>query len=892
MKINKIMCQHILCDERSYKRNPFCIDCEEPVFSFAIEAEGDEYGISVERYRLLVSEDTDLLAQNVGDVWDSGTIESGNISAVKYDGKELASKTTYYFKIIVTVEDQTIESDLGIFTTGLYYLSDWKCGLIGLPLEATPKLDCPEKDKIGRAAPYLRRSFNIDKPVKSAKAYATAFGVYELYINGEKDCHYELAPEWTDYAKSLQYQYYDLTDRLQQGENVIGAVLGDGWFAGNIAGVGRAMYGDAPLGLMFHLSITYEDGTEEIITSDGLWKGTSATICYTDNQTGEYYDATLEKEGWCAPGYTPSEEDGWQGVIGVFSLKIWGYRLKASVGPQVRVMKEIAPVDITVDKNGNYIIDMGQNMVGKAEILFRGKKGQRITLRHGEMLNLDGTLYTENLRSALQTDTYIMKGATNGEVYRPHFTFHGFRYIEISGLDYKPALSDVKGIVIYSGCETTGNITTSNPMVNKLFKNAMWGQMGNFVGVPTDCPQRDERMGWTGDAQVFCRTACYNMDCFGFFDKYGEDILEARKPNGSVTDVVPHVKWPNGNDLVGNGNAAWGDVMFVLPITLYEMYGDITILQKNYGAMKDYFKYLLLNTTDLLRPESPYGDWLSVGEDTPKDVVSTAFFAYDATLMSRAAAYLGKEKDKIYYDNMFGKIKDAWQKAYLSSDGTVKGDTQCCYVLALKMDLTDDKALTAKLLARAIERMNYHLSTGFVGVSYLLPVLCDNGYSDLAYRLLQNDTYPSWGYSIKNGATTIWERWNSYTKEEGFGDVGMNSFNHYSLGSVSEWMYSYMGGIKPIAPGFKHFTIKPYFSSTMDNIDVNYESINGNIRSAWHHTGDNLTELNVEIPANCIAEIILPQCASAEVTAPIRATFTPREGIVLPSGKYTIMCKR
>jgi alpha-L-rhamnosidase len=428
-------------------------------------------------------------------------------------------------------------------------------------------------------------------------------------------------------------------------------------------------------------------------------------------------------------------------------------------------------------------------------------------------------------------------------------------------------------------------------MVNKLFQNAMWGQMGNFVGVPTDCPQRDERMGWTGDAQVFCRTACYNMDCFGFFDKYGEDVLEARKPNGSVTDVVPHVKWSNGNDLVGNGNAAWGDVMFVLPITLYEMYGDITILQKNYGAMKDYFKYLLLNTTDLLRPESPYGDWLSVGEDTPKDVVSTAFFAYDATLMSRAAAYLGKEKDKIYYDNMFIRIKDAWQKAYVSSDGTVKGDTQCCYVLALKMDLTDDKALTAKYLARAIERMNYHLSTGFVGVSYLLPVLCDNGYSDLAYRLLQNDTYPSWGYSIKNGATTIWERWNSYTKEEGFGDVGMNSFNHYSLGSVSEWMYSYMGGIKPIAPGFKHFTIMPYFSSTMDNIDVNYESINGNIRSAWHHAGDNLTELNVEIPANCTAQIILPQCASAEVTAPIRATFDPREGIVLPSGKYTIMCK-
>ena len=887
MRISKVMCEHMLCDEISYKKTPVCIDTETPVFSFAVE--GDEYDAAVKCYRVIVSSTRDKAMNKEGDVWDSGLIYSSDIHDILYDGAELASKTTYYFRFFALCSKTKLASKIGMFTTGLLLASEWKCGFIGIPADKTPKFECEEADKIGLPAPYLRRSFEVTKNVVSAKAYATAYGVYELYVNGKKDESYVLAPEWTDYTQSLQYQYYDLTDKIQQGENVIGAIVGDGWFSGNIAIVGRNQYGDAPLGFMLNLTITYDDGTEDVIVTDGNWRGNKGAIVYTDNQTGEYYDARLEMNGWCAPGFDDSE---WLEPIGVQPPKTIGTRLKASIGPQAKVMEYVTPIEVTTDKNGFVIVDMGQNMVGVPEIKIKGSIGQKIVFRFGEMLNVDGTLYTENLRSALQTDTYIMSGDENGEVFHPHFTFHGFRYIEISGLDYVPAIEDIKGCVIYSACERTGYIETSNAMVNKLFSNALWGQKGNFVGVPTDCPQRDERMGWTGDAQVFCRTACYNMDCYGFYDKYGEDLIESQKPNGAITDVVPHVKWNNGigPDLVGNANAAWGDVMFIMPYTLYTMYGDENILWKYYDAMESYFKCLLGTTNGLLRPDFGYGDWLSIDDDTPKDVLSTAYFAYDAYLMYKISDILGKDYERVYYANMFEKISKAWRDAYMDENGIIKGDTQCCYILALKMKLlpTEQRARAAKHLVRTIERKNYHLSTGFVGVSYLLPILCDCGYSDIAYRLLLNDTYPSWGYSIKNGATTIWERWNSYTIENGFGDVGMNSFNHYSLGSVVEWMYAYMGGIRPAKPGFKEFFVRPYFTDKLDFVNVKYDSISGMITSSWKKIEGGY-ELTITVPVNTKAYVALDPEKTTLLT---EAKFKKRtKGFVVSSGKYVFEYK-
>ncbi len=883
MKISKIMCEHMLCDEVSYKKTPFCIDNETPVFSFVID--GDEYDAKVKCWKLLVSTSKEKLSEKEGDMWDSGIVYDDNISTITYEGEELKSKTTYYFRFFALCGTTKLISKIGVFTTGILLPSEWNCGFIGIPAEATPKFECPESEKVGLPSPYLRRSFTVSKPVVSAKAYATACGVYELYVNGEKDETYVLAPEWTDYTKSIQYQYYDLTDKIQQGENVIGAVLGDGWFCGNISLVGRNQYGFAPLGLMLNLTIEYEDGSQDLILTDSNWKGHDGAIRYNDNQTGEYYDARLENDGWCAPGF---DDSSWCNIINVNPERFTGTRFKASLGPQVKVMEYVSPIDITTDKNGAYIVDMGQNMVGVAEVKLKGKEGQKVVFRFGEMLNLDGTLYTTNLRTALQTDTYIMKGDKNGETFCPHFTFHGFRYIEITGLDYIPELSDITGRVMYSACERTGYIETSNAMVNQLFSNALWGQKGNFVGVPTDCPQRDERLGWTGDAQVFCRTACYNMDCYGFYDKYGEDVIESQKPNGAITDITPQVRWNNGigGDLVGNANAAWGDVMFVMPYTVYTMYGDINILYKYYDSMEKYFKCLLGTTKGLLRPNFGYGDWLSIDDDTPKDVLSTAYFAYDAYIMFKVSEILGKDYERIYYARMFEKISAAWREAYMDEEGMIKGDTQCCYLLALKMKLIPDdmRKRAAKHLVRTIERKNYHLSTGFVGVSYLLPILCDCGYSDIAYRLLLNDTYPSWGYSIKNGATTIWERWNSYTKENGFGDAGMNSFNHYSLGSVSEWMYSYMGGIKPAKPGFKEFFVKPCFTDRLDFVNVKYESICGTICSEWKKTSFGY-ELTVTVPVNTTAYIALdPEKTTAMTAGKIK---TRKKGFIVPSGKYS-----
>lgn len=880
MRISKIMCQHMLCDDISSREVPFCVDCEHPVFSFALE--GDGYDEFVKQWRAVVSVSRESALAGKGDMWDSGFVSNGEILSIRYEGKELKSKTTYYVKFFAVVDDEIIESEVGSFTTGLYYSSDWRTGFIGIPLEATPKKDCAEKDKIGYASPYLRKSFTVTKPVVSAKAYATAYGVYELYVNGKKDERYCMAPEWTDYSKSVQYQYYDLTESIVQGENVIGAIIGDGWYAGNIAAVGRTQYGDAPLGFMLHLSLTYEDGSEELILTNDTWKGSSGPIVYTDNQTGEYYDARLEKDGWCSAGFDDSD---WVKIIGVYPPRTIGTRIKASIGPQIKVMKTIKPESVCKDINGKYIVNMGQNMVGVAAVKLRGKAGQKVTFRFGEMLNLDGTIYVENLRSALQTDTYVMKGAESGEEFRPHFTFHGFQYIEISGLDYMPSTDDITGIVIYSACRQTGSVKTSNAMVNKLFSNAMWGQIGNFVGVPTDCPQRDERMGWTGDAQVFCKTACYNLDCYGFYDKYVEDILESQKPNGGVTDVVPNVKWPNGSDLVGYGHAAWSDAMFIVPWTVYNMYGDTEILAKNYQAMEKFFKYLVGTTVGYLRADIGYGDWLNIDDYTPKNVIATAYFAYAASIMSNVSDVLGKPERKAYYDEMFENISAAWRSAYMNEEGIVNGDTQCCYLLALKMNLLKPEQIETAVahLIRTIERKNYHLSTGFVGVSYLLPILCDYGYSDIAYRLLLNDTYPSWGYSIKNGATTIWERWNSYTKENGFGNVAMNSFNHYSLGSVSEWMYAYMGGIRPTSAGFKSFNIKPHFTKRLDNVDVKYDSASGLICSEWHSVEGGY-ELNVKIPVNTTACIELDTSKAAVLCGGKITQY--HNGYIVTSGTY------
>ena len=888
--------QHMQCE---HMENPMAVDAVRPLLGFSL-AQG-KAGAKVERCRILVATDSALLKQGQGDCWDSGWNDGGDLLNIHYAGSPLESRKTYYWMVQVVAGGEEVVSPVAFFGMGLMQFSQWKgAGFIGLNPQFTPKWE-EVGEKAGCALPFFRKAFQVAKPVRRAKAFATALGVYELSFNGCRAGDYEMAPLWTNYHKSLQYQGYDLTDKVRLGENVIGAVVGDGWFAGNIACVGRQQYGDAPLGLMVQVYLEYEDGTIQTIGTDGTWKGATGPFVYTDNQTGEYYDANKELGNWCAPGYDDSD---WHPVEKAAHPLVNGMRLKASIGPQAKVCLTLSPKSVRFDQNGRVVVDMGQNMVGRLRVKVKGQKGQKLVFHHGEMLWDDGTLYTGNLRSALQEDIYVCKGSPEGEWYEPHFTFHGFRYVEVQGLDYLPEKEDVVGKVIYSACQQTGFIETGNAMVNQLFSNQLWGQRGNFLGVPTDCPQRDERMGWTGDAQVFARSACYNMDCAGFYDKYLEDMAESQKPNGAITDVVPSVKWPvrleaagaesrwypdasgpypAGWDLVGNGNAAWGDAAFVIPYTLYETYGDKQLLEKYYPMMSRYMDYLYQSTEHFLRPDFGYGDWLSVGEETPKDLLSTAFFAYDALLMEQMALALERHHDAAGYATLYRDIRAAFRAAYLEPDGKLKGDTQCCYLLAVKMKLVqpEEEQRTVEHLIRTIARRDYHLSTGFVGVSYLLPILCDYGRSDIAYRLLLNDTYPSWGYSIKNGATTIWERWNSYTKESGFGDEGMNSFNHYSLGSVAEWMYRYMGGIQPLEPGYRNIQIKPYMDQRLGCAKVCYRSASGEIACAWEY-GDGKYVVTVQVPANTAAVFALPQAKQLEGVAAKKG----EKGFLLEPGYY------
>ncbi len=852
MKIVNLSCEHMLCDEASYKSFPFCIDTERPVFSFGIEDDEDR---DIKFFKVIVASSLDKLNAKDADMWDSGVIYDRDTTCIRYSGVTLESRTTYYVAVYVSFGKDKVKSRVGMFTTGLLLSSDWGCGFVGAPTEILPKLECPEKDTNGLPAPYLRKSFTVHGGLVSAKAYATAFGVYEMYLNGEPAGDYKLAPEWTDYRKSLQYQYYDLTDKLVVGENVIGAIVGDGWFCSNINTVGRNQYGSAPLGFKMNLTLEYDDGSVDTVITDTSWKCSAGGVQYSDNQNGEYFDAAKEPIGWCTPSFDATD---WTDTINIMPLKCRTTLYKASKGPQVKENLTLSPIDICFDKDGNVVVDMGQNMVGVASVkLHNMEPGTVLTVIHGEMLKDDGTVYTENLRSARQRDTYVCRGGE--EEYCPRFTFHGFRYLGINGLKTLPEKDDVKGHVWYSACEQTGYIETDSELVNKLFSNALWGQRGNFVGVPTDCPQRDERLGWTGDTQVFCRSACYNMSCYGFYEKYMQDLRESQKPNGMVTDIVPMVAFNEGNahDLVGNGNAAWGDAAFIVPYTVYSMYGDIRIIAQQYDSMTRYFKALLGTTKDLIRPAHGYGDWLSIDDTTPLEVLSTAYFAYDAYLMAKFAKLLGRTYDYDYYADMFEQIRGAWCDAFVDADGIIKGDTQCCYLLALKMKLlpADQEERAADHLVRTIRRKDYHLSTGFVGVSYLLPVLCDHGYSEIAYRLLLNETYPSWGYSIKNGATTIWERWNSYTKETGFGDIGMNSFNHYSLGSCVEWMYGYMGGIRPKKAGFTEFYVKPYFNNAVGTVKCYYNSVVGKIYTEWKKCDEGYT-LSLIVPANTKAFVM------------------------------------
>jgi alpha-L-rhamnosidase len=699
--------------------------------------------------------------------------------------------------------------------------------------------------------PYLRKVFQVAKPVRSARVYATALGVYELRLNGRKVGEDALAPGWTDYSKRVQYQTYDVGPLVREGDNALGVILGDGWYAGHIGwGNRRAHYGPFPMARV-QLRVDYRDGTSETVVTDASWKGAAGAILYSDYLEGESYDARQEPSGWDTSRFA---DGAWKPVATPPAPSI---AVVAQKGPPVRRTEELSPKSVT-ESAGRYVFDLGQNIVGWARLKVSGRAGTRVRLRFAEMLNPDGTLYTLNLRSAPSTDTYVLRGAAGGELFEPRFTFHGFRYVEVAGYPGRPGLDAVTGIVVHSAIAAAGSLETSSAMVNRLVRNIDWGQRGNFLSVPTDCPQRDERLGWMGDAQIFARTACFNRDVAGFFAKWMVDVEDAQSAEGGFSDVSPRIVDTE------DGAPGWGDAGVIVPWTMFQCYGDTGLLARHYDAMAKWIHYIDVANPNHLwrrRVNNNFGDWVAVGSRTPKDVLSTAFFAYSARLLSRMALALDRPEDARRYEDLFQSIKTAFGREFVTPSGRIAGDTQTCYALALRFDLLpeDRRPAAVRYLVEDIDRNGGHLTTGFLGVGHLLPALSEAGRDDVAYRLLLNDTFPSWGYSIRHGATTIWERWDGWTEDKGFQDPGMNSFNHYAFGSVGEWLYRFVAGIDtdPDAPGFKRVVVQPRPGGGLTFARGTYDSVRGRVASEWRLEGERL-RLKIVIPPNATATVHVP----------------------------------
>ncbi len=699
-------------------------------------------------------------------------------------------------------------------------------------------------DKYGNPSPYFRRAFSLKGEVKKATLICSALGVFKIYVNGEAVAEDYLSPGWVDYSKKLPFVRYDITDKLSQN-NAIGAVLGDGWAVGHVGSnytFKRNGYSDR-IEFMAVARIEYMDGTAEEIETDRTWKAACGEILRSDIYMGEYIDKRLSLGNFSEAEYNDSSWDDAEETVFKFSRNIYLEEVKI---PPIVVKHCFKPMLLSVAK-GKYIYDVTQNISGVLRCVFKGERGAKAIIRHAELL-LDGEIYTENLRKAEATDTYILSG--NGEeIFRPLFTFHGFRYAEIV-LVGNVEIIDITAEAMYTDLQSTGHFTCSDEIASKIYTNALWGQRDNFLNVPTDCPQRDERLGWTGDAQIFCQSAMYNMDCRAFFEKYLADIRDAQLGNGVIPAVapLPHVGY---YDYVGRDAAAgWCEAIAEIPYCHYRMYGDKKVIRDNLPALKKLLDYYETENPGYIRDgQDGYGDWLSLGIPTDKAVVSTLYYARAAFIASKLCEIIG-DYEAEYYNNLYLSIKKAFRASFVDETGIIKSDTQSAYVIAYKFGIIDiDEA--KENLVRKFEEDKGELTTGFLGVRFLLPTLCDIGRSDIAYSLITNTNYPGWGYSVVNGATTIWEHWDSYTKQNGI-RTGMNSFNHYSLGSCTEWMYEYCLGINPdIAnPGFKKVVFAPCFDTTekITSAKGHYDTCYGRISVEWQNNHGSF-EYKVSVPS-------------------------------------------
>jgi alpha-L-rhamnosidase len=896
-----------------YRQDPLGIDEAQPRLSWILESSRRDQTQTA--FRILVASTERQLREETGDLWDSGKVRTENTVNILYRGKPLTSRQLCFWKVKVwdVYGNESSWSEPALWSMGLLEPEDWQAQYISFR-DTTPVYK--KKDPLFLpAARQYRKAFTAEKRVHRATLYATALGIYELYLNGKRVGDALFAPGWTDYHQRAYYNTLDVTGLLKKGPNAIGAWVADGWYSGYIGfglltgigteRIGRDTYGKTPA-LMAQLELEYTDGSRETICTDSTWKVTGAgPIQEADFLMGEFYDARKEMPGWANSRF---DDSSWEQAIGAGEngpvkatffeyanpgpgekLEVKGRevdlgfkrppKFEAFPGMPVRPIEEIRPIAVTSPSNGVYIFNLGQNFAGVVRLKVKGPAGQQIRLRHGEMLYPDGRLMTENLRKARATDFYVLRGDPKGEVYTPRFTFHGFQYVELTGYPGKPEMDAVTGVVLHSDTPLASDFECSDPVANRLFKNIVWTQRANFVDLPTDCPQRDERFGWTGDAQIYVRSATINADVAAFYTKWLRELMESQRPSGTFPGYAPY-PFQHGWDF----GTAWCDAGVICPWTMYQAYGDTRIIERCWAPMTRFMEWRKNTSKDSLGVVhgNDWGDWLSFGGKTPLDYIDTAYFAYTSTLMAEMALAIGKDTEAAAYREQLDKIKTAFSQHYVNPDGTLKVDTQTAYALALWMNLLPDNlrepagAILAKKIREKATDDNSGITSGFLGTRPLLPVLSATGQNDLAVKLFQSRKFPSWGFEVENGATTIWERWNSYTRDKGFGgeqNASMNSFSHYSFGAVCEWMFRTLVGIDSDGIGYRRILIRPMpggcfvgdrNAPALNWVRAHYDSIRGRITSEWKMDAGAF-HLKVTIPANTTATVFMPARDVADV---------------------------
>lgn len=831
--------------------DPVCIDAINPRFSWHLYNE-KKLAASQQAYEIIVDTLDNGTKKHVS-IWSSGKTFSSQSAYVSYKGKPLSSQKLYFWKVRIWDEKgvQSNWSEAASFKMGLLSPKDWLAKWI----------TTSEPNRVNNPSPLFRATFRVKKEIKTAFAYITSHGFYEAMINGVKVGNDFLTPGWTSYNKRLQYQCYDVTSQIKIGGNAIGVTLGSGWYRSPLGPYNpRPNFYGKELALLVQIRITYTDGSEEWIISDKNWKTSTGALQYAEIYNGCTYDARKEQPGWSENGFDDSK---WQSVkIEALSKN----QLVATYNEPVRSHEVFKAIKVFTTPKGESVIDFGQNLVGWVRVSVQGNAGDSIKISHAEVLDKGGNFYTENLRSAKAQNIYILKD-NKRRIFEPQFTWQGFRYIKVEGIPGKLDPGDFTAVAIYSDMKPSGSFACSDSMLNRLQHNIQWGQKGNFLDVPTDCPQRDERLGWTGDAQVFSHTAAFNMNVHNFFTKWLKDVAADQYPSGSIPYIIPDV-FTNGNNEVG-GSSGWGDVATIVPWNMYMVYGDKQILENQYTCMKAWVKFIEKQTkNNLWVSGNHFGDWLfySVNNDrdgtsaiTNKYLIAQCFYAYSTQVLINTAKVLGKKADERYYIQLLQKIKSAFIKEYVTPNGLISSDTQTAYVLALQFDMLplNLRLQAAQRLVDNIARYNYHLTTGFLGTPYLCNVLSRFGHTDVAYKLLLQDTYPSWLYPVRAGATTIWERWDGIKTDGSFEDPSMNSYNHYAYGAIGDWMYQNIAGIRAAEPGYKKIIIKPVIGGGLTWAEGSYNCSYGLISCKWTITGNKLN-MDVSIPQNTTADISVP----------------------------------